>query len=123
MQRRIIRSIFYLRKFDSTTAKFNEHKLLKLNNIFVYFSALLIYKVNNQNYCPNIFSIIDHAYPTRQALVNMVIPRTNTLSLLEKSVIFNSPKIWNSLPMSIKNCLTVNNFKNKLKHNLLQNQN
>ena len=33
----------------------------------------------------------------------------------ERSFTYQAPKIWNSLPLEVKNCMTLATFKNKLK--------
>ena len=117
VQKRFIRAISYLRRYDSTPAKFNELGILKLNNVYLYFSSLLIFKVRHQNYCSGLFERVVHNYRTRGFLNNMLVPysRCKTVS---KSFMYNVPKIWNQLPEYLKSESNLNSFKRRLKEYL-----
>ena len=52
--------------------------------------------------------------PTRQA-DDLVIPRTQTLTG-ERGVKVRAPKLWNTLPLDVRNSSTLNVFKRKVKN-------
>ena len=62
-----------------------------------------------------------HLYYTRNAK-NFHIPKVRT-SLFQKSVFYQGPLIWNSIPDDIRKVTSFNVFKRKLKENFIQNYN
>ena len=59
-----------------------------------------------------------HSYATRNA-ANFHMPKVRT-SLLHKSIIYQGPVVWNSIPDEIRNSKSLNLFKIKLKNYFIQ---
>ena len=118
-QKRAIRALSFLNRMESMSGKMMELKLLKLNNIYTYFCSLLIFRSRNSGYCNGIFSRLNHNHGTRGRTHDMIVPVIRN-SLFSNSVIYNPPKIWNRLPIELKNMSNIVSFKIRLKKYLLQ---
>ena len=117
-QKRIVRTISQVNRLHHTAELFIDLKFLQFNNIFIYFTSLLAFKCINHEYIEGLCNPIMHNYGTRFAAQNMIMPLART-NLIQKSFVYNTPKIWNSLPANIKSLPTLNSFKYNLKKYLL----
>ena len=106
-QNKILRCIFFLKKFDSTSYIYSEFKLMKFTSIHKYFMLLLIYKSLKQNM---IFRLIDNTVNTRNNNINLVCPVFRT-TLFKVSIINLGPTFFNGLPLDIKVLLTSESFE------------
>ena len=71
-------------------------------------------------YLSDTFMYVDEYQPyrTRTAdTLNLVLPRTNT-SLCQNSFFFTGVKMWNSLPIHVKQGSNLHMFKNLLKYHV-----
>ena len=110
MQKKCIRIIGGA-PFNSHTAPlFNSLGLLNLYDIHKFIVNQHMFKeINKGN-----FSTSTHPYSTRQS--NLIESSFQRLSTTQKSIYYEGPKIWNSLPSSMKNIQDFNLFKKKLKN-------
>ena len=60
-----------------------------------------------------------HQYCTRQQY-NLHVPKCQTF-LRQRTIVFQSPKLWNSLPLELRTSHSLNSFKRSLKSFLLLN--
>ena len=118
IQKRLIRTMSNVDRRHHTAELFRDLKCLKFNNIYRYFISLLAYKCIRHNYVEGVCNPVAHQHRTRFAAFNMTLPWAPT-NLTQMSVMYNTPKIWNSLPVELKNLLTLNSFKYNLKKYLL----
>ena len=116
-QKRAIRTMNYMRRYDHTHEVFVTQKLLKFKYIYSYFSSLLIFKFLYSNYVPLVFSRANNPYGLRNS-DNVSIPISRT-ELYSKSVYFSAPSIWYNLPNHLKQMQNVNAFKSNAKAYLL----
>ena len=121
VQNRVLRSYLGLRKRDSVREVYDNLKLLKFEQIFKLSSGLLLFKFLNFQYCNNVFERVNqiHDRPTRSSRydIYVIVPR---ISEVEHSVVFKCPQYYNSLPIYIKQSLSIREFKGKLKMHLQQ---
>ena len=92
-------------------------KLLKFNDINIYFCAIYVFSSLNlmQN---GIFNFRNNAYYQLRNSNQLEIPYIN--STQSKSCItYHGAVIWNDLPTAIKELNNINTFKRQLKRHLL----
>ena len=120
-QKRIIRSIMGDRK-ASATAGFADLKLLNISLIYEHQSLCYMFRIIN-NDCPSLtinsikLNQFTHTHNTRQK-DDIKIPLCS-LSISQKSFSFQGPKMWNSLPPSIRNKSCSNSTFSKIIKNHL----
>ena len=112
-QKKVIRTISGLRKYDHTDDSFKNLNLLKLNDINVYTCATYVFtslylRLNDMftfRYNPN--------YQLRHSRLLQIPP---IQSLLSKScILFHGVTVWNNLPATIRETNNINTFRIKLK--------
>ena len=116
-QKRALRTINSMGRYDHTHEVFVSQKLLKFKFIYMYFSLLLIFKYLNCDYVPHVFTRRDNRYEMRNAH-NVLIPVTR-LELYRKCIYFSAPSQWVNLPIQLKNIQNINTFKMNMKAHLL----
>lgn len=124
MQKKILRTITYKGKHDSTQLLFNELKLLKFDYLLQYFCLLAVYNdLNESKSNRQLFKHVNHSQGTRGNNVNLMCPQHRT-TLYKFSIHCFGPKCWNALPDNLKTITNLNLFKSKLKNHFykLQNQ-
>ena len=110
--KRVLKVIFY--NIDDYIRANN--KLLDYDSIFDYFTCLKLYKIlhnNNHEYFNDKLTLLitNHSYGTRfNTLANFNTPFF-TKSRCQNSFIYQSTKIWNSIPNYIRYAQSVNIFK------------
>ena len=91
-----------------------------INKRLTYNKAVLTYKALNKltpEYITNLFKPVFKTHSrSLRASVNgtLSVPRSRT-SLFDRSFSSSAPRIWNSLPISVRNSSSLNGFKNSLK--------
>lgn len=117
-QNKIIRCLFLLKKFESVTDIMSSMNILRFNSIHKYFSLLLIYKMFHSGV--EIFKVINFSRDTRSNNVDFVCPQFRTV-LFKNSVLCTAPKLFNSLPLQLKQLLQTNSysiFKRKIRNQI-----
>lgn len=111
-QKRIIRAMFGLPFRQSCKPFFVEQNILTLPSLFI-FEILLFYKLN-----PNLFQECQpkSLYNTRSQYLNYPAHR---LTLYEQGPYYTAIKLYNKLPLDIKNQNSVQLFKSSLKSHLI----
>ena len=112
------------RKYDSVTEDMKNLHWLKIPERVDYKVAVLIFQcINNQalTYLKALLNI-DHNRSLRSSSSSMLLP----VSMSRLSIVHNSsfsicgPRIWNELPIEVKRCSNINDFKCKLKTYMFQ---
>ena len=113
LQKKLIRIICNTTYLAHTTPLFKLTGILKLPDIHTYITALHMYKLTKN---PN-FNNNAHQYNTRNR--SNIQPQFQRLTTTQKSLNYTGPKIWNSIPIEIKNKPSLQSFKNHLKQHLI----
>ena len=114
-QKKILRTMAFKGKYDSTDLLFNDFNILTFELLLQYFITLTIHKnVNDNNPNNVIFTVFHHTQGTRGNHHNLLCPQPRT-TLYKLSVHCVGPKVWNTLPDDIKNCCNFNIFKSSVK--------
>ena len=111
LQKKVIRIINHAPYNSHTNNLFFTNKILKLNEINLFFQSVHVYKSYDD------FPSFSHSYSTRNhSNLNPAFQRTVST---QRSLRYSAPTIWNQLPPDIKNAPTLSIFKNKLKSHLI----
>ena len=121
-QKRLIRTMCFANRMDPSLELFNNLRLFKYENVYLYFSILFAHKCVNSNYVPDVCNPINHNYNTRFAEMNVLLPPVPRLSIVSKSFLYNVPKCWNNLTNELKRETRFEPFKRKLKIFILNDQ-
>jgi len=105
----------------------NSHKFLTFDSIFSYFTTIKLFKslrLEQHQHFANCYRDLTpvHDYGTRFFNSAKLTPPQFSKSKCQKSFIYSSIKIWNSLPEFLRNCETLEIFKKHLKDYLLSQQ-
>ena len=126
LQKKSLRIICNTAIRSHTDPLFFDNKILKIRELYLFQLGQFMYNYNKHT-LPQIFDTMFpknrsfHNYPTRQCN-EFHLPLLRT-SLAKKTFIYDGPKFWNSLSNDIKDNLSLNSFKNRLKAFLLQSYN
>ena len=115
MQKKAIRNIAGVNKRTSCRRFFKELKIMPLPCIYV-FMIITLTKLNIEHLLRNNHN---HSYDTRGQL-DLLIPE-HSLSLYEKSPKYMGIKLFNKLPIHLKQINSIHKFKKELKQLLLDN--
>lgn len=116
-QKRIIRIMCHKGKYDHTEELIKKLHLLYFPSVQKYFLLLAIFKSlhrNNENSEGSVFSRTAHDHGTRSSPTSLVCPVVRT-TLCLNSVLCAGPRLWNSLPPTIRSATTINLFKKQIK--------
>ena len=125
LQKKAIRIITFSDRLAHTDKLFEKMSIMKLGTIYNYFVSIFMYNYKNGQvlshlsnmFIPNNFS---HGYYTRfgsDYRVNMVKNKTSSFNVRSQG-----PHIWNQIPKYIRDLLTLNTFKTKIKQYMLHHQ-
>lgn len=109
LQKKIIRLVTNQPPFSHTNDLFKQTKIPKFFDMVKLEIASYMFKNKNNG----IFRTLIHGYETRFR-ENLVTPN-HVLSIFEKSLEYNGPRIWNSIPVEIKNKRTPKSFRRSFK--------
>ena len=104
---------------------FNDFKLLKLSEIFELRLLTFVFDSINKTSpsCFHDFFLLSssvHQYSTRQASQgDLYMLKKNSLQYGQKTIRYHGAKLWNTLPLELRNAPTKIMFKTKLKIHLL----
>lgn len=120
LQNKVIRLTTNFYQYNNTATLFKNLNILNLSDIHKYQTAILMFKYSN-NLLPQSFYVFDyfstvnkrHSHNVRNCDL-FSIPYAHTNSRLF-TVKFFGPRVWNSLPMTLRKITNLNEFKNKLK--------
>ena len=100
-QKKILRCMFFKRKFDTTEPIFTDHKILKFSYIHKYFLFLFMFKIIRNFTGTRFFRLVNRSHNTRSNNVDIVSPKFRT-TLFKHSILSFATDLWNSLPVEIK---------------------
>ena len=107
-QKRFVRTLADVSYYEHTNPLFYKYKILKFTDIYKYNVAIYMFENRfNDEYS------VAHSLNTRNR--NNPVSMYCRLSRSQQSIRFEGPKIWNSLPLNIRNIQSLSTFKVKLK--------
>lgn len=114
-QKKAIRAICCLRQTESCREHFKNLRILTLVNLYIFRITIHIFR--NKEKLTKHSDI--HKYGTRQN--NLYLLPIYNYNVTRKGTLYNGIKIFNHLPADLKLINSLNSFKRKLKHFLLNN--
>ena len=122
LQKRAIRVIHKADYLEHTSSLFRKYKMLKLIDIIMLNTCILMYKANKGSLPKHIQSSFVknkevHEHNTRRK--NDFYYRQTSTKMRKMSVNQKGIELWNGLPNSTKNCVTMFKFKAYLKLHML----
>lgn len=119
-QKRVIRTMAYLGKYEHTNESFKSFQVLKLNDMGIFLRGLFVFKVRFNLLDVNASLFITRDVPNYNLRNNNIleIPRMKT-NHGQSSIKYQGVKVWNSLPLHVKTHQTIVPFKKSLKSYLL----
>ena len=114
------RLIFKLKKFDSISDVLKELHWLPVEARIRYKVLLLTYKSLNgsgPSYLVDMLKFKNFRRSTRAANDCLILekPKTNLVTVGDKSFSFYAVELWNSLPLELRSCSSIHSFKRNLK--------
>ena len=121
LQKRILKIIMFNKVTVSSAPLFDSLQILKLSDLFKLQVTCFVYECLNslapiyfREYFTSIQSI--HSIGTRQSKKgDLYALRCNTTQYGLRSIHYSGVRIWNSLPVEIRNSQFLPNFKKKMK--------
>ena len=96
-----------------------KNQWLSFENRCKYFTSIIIYKSLHNltpTYIDDLIKLVkNNTYNLRSISNNDLTHKTPHSNLLKKSFSYSGMKIWNHIPVSIRQSLTLTTFKHKLK--------
>jgi hypothetical protein len=111
LQKKLLRIMTNSTFLAHTDPLFYRTKILKIEDIHTY--LLSIHAFKNQNHFPS----YDHNYYTRNR--NNLVTAFHRLKGTKRAVSYSAPHEFNKLPIYIKQCTKISEFKVKLKQYLI----
>ena len=110
------------RKFDSATMALMELHWLPVRERCKFKIMLMTYKALNNlspKYLSELLSYTSPVYKTRSSnddlLLNIPFTRRSNVTFADRSFACMVPKLWNTLPYTIRSAINIENFKSNLK--------
>ena len=116
LQKRIVRLLAGSHYLAHSEPLFARLKILRVDDIYRF--VLAQYMFHNRG---SLIYRHPDAYHTRGA--NLLAPVFRRLSMTQKSVGFAGPKLWNSLPLNVREIESFYSFKRAVRAHLLQSYN
>ena len=118
---RIIKLLFS-KYYPDGSCPFKNGKILKLGDIYRLNVSIYMFKVVKLNSCHILRNNLDltwpeHSYSTRN--LNLLIPSFPRVEAIRYNFKHQFIKVWNDVPLEIKNENTFRSFKNKLRDHFL----
>jgi len=116
VQKFIIKVMFNFPRLYPTKELFTETKLLNIRGLYIL--DTLIYVHFNKN---NAFAFIEHPHYTRANQSNQLTFPKHNFTGTQRFITFFGPKLYNALPLVLRNIGSIDTFKTKVKTYVKQN--
>ena len=119
VQNRAARIVTFTKKYEHITPSLMALHWLPVDYRIIYKILLLVYKAINgfsPSYISNLLSFNSSSYSLRSCSNKLLqVPRSNLKSYGDRRFSIAGPKLWNSLPASLRNADSLNSFKKTFK--------
>jgi hypothetical protein len=122
IQNSIARAITKTPKYNHITPVLKNLHWLPVEQRIKFKTSLLVYKIlqtGQPQYLKSMLNRPKHSHSTRFSSSLLDVPRTNT-ELGKRAFSVAGPKIWNSLPLSVRSANSLSAFKSRLKTHLFR---
>ena len=115
VQNRAPRIVTFTKKYKHITPSLMDLHWLPVEYRIIYKILLLVYKAINglsPSYISSLLSICSSSCPLRSCSNKLLqVPRSKLKSYGDQRFSIAGPKLWNSLPVSLRNADSLNSFK------------
>ena len=118
-QKKLIRVMYFKGATDHTSPLFSQNKLLKFEDIISLQTLLFVHSAVNSRSSDIGFNFAINNIQTRRTN-NLIVPLCRT-SHTQQGVNYRGSKLWNELPIAIRNIVAKESFKKHVKQRLLLN--
>jgi hypothetical protein len=126
IQNAAARVIARTKKFEHISPILKQLHWLPIHQRIVFKVLLFVFKALNNLapiYLTELLEPLTHSRTLRSSTMNLLkCPKSNTCSFGDRSFSHAGPRLWNSLPMDIRSCKSVDSFKVSLKTYLFKQQ-
>lgn len=115
-QNKLIKSLFHYNFRTPSKKIYEETKIMTIKQTYTYFTCILIYKIlNKQIHTSLSFQKKGRIQKMKLRNANNLILRSPRTNYGVKNIEFEGVKMYNKLPVKIKDAQSLVSFKNKLK--------
>ena len=118
VQNRAARIVTFTKKYEHITPSLMALHWLPVDYQIIYKILLLVYTAINgfsPSYISDLLSFCSSSYSLYSCLNKLLqVPRSNLKSYVDRDFPIAGPKLWNSLPASLRNAESLNSFKKHL---------
>ena len=119
VQNRAARIVTFTKKYEHITPSLIDLHWLPLDYRITYKIVLLVYNAINgfsPSYISNLLGFCSSSYSLRSCSNKLLqVPRFKLKSYGDRRFAIAGPKLWNSIPASLRNADSLNSFKKHLK--------
>ena len=119
VQNNAARLILKRNKFCCATPLLCQLHWLPIDKRIIYKICMIVFKILNSQAPPYISELVDSYHPTRRLRSSsdptLLVKRTTSRKIGERSFFFSAPHYWNALPKHIREIESLANFKTQLK--------
>jgi len=112
LQKRVVRILTCSGYLDHTNPLFFSTSILKIFDVYKF--NLSVYTYSNIS----MFPTAQHVYGTRNR--NNLVPAHQRLSSTQRSLSYACPKIFNEIPLNIREARTIKEFRRRLRDSLVE---
>lgn len=115
LQKKAVRMITFSPLRTSSKPPFSKHNILSLYSIYKFHVACFVFSHFNSLLPTPVFSILHFNSEYRDYMTRPRFNLHNTCRKYQFAITWQTPIIWNDIPLTVRNNLTVNNFKKNLR--------
>jgi len=115
LQKYILKVMLKLPRHYSTEQLFLDSNTLNIRNLYFLDSIIFMHK-------NSAFALVDHSHCTRAKLTNELKIPTTKFTTTQRFITFFGPKLYNMLPVEIRNINTKEKFKASVKSYIVENR-
>ena len=121
LQNKIVKNLFYVHLRNDINYLYESLNLLKVKNMYIYYSMELFYNIKFNNYCTTINSVVQYnPYTYNFRHISELIVPFPRIDIIKVNFKYQFSFNWNTIPNDIRNCENAKKFKKALKMYLLQ---
>lgn len=123
-QNKFIKTLFNYDYNTPTIKIYTDTKIMNINQTYKYYTCTLIYKIlNNKIHTVLTFQKKSQTQRMKLRNANHLVSRAPRTKFGSKNIQFEGVRMYNQLPIEIKEANSLGTFKRKLKSYILENQN
>lgn len=119
-QNKIIKRLYNYDYLTPTELLYGNTKIMNVTQVFTYNTCILIKKILNKTFQTNIQLTVKKFKYNLRCKNKLYVRPPRTEKYGRKNVLFQGTHMYNNLPNEIKECVSINIYKKKLKQYLMR---